>query len=317
MAEEAVAGPSAVTVLEPEVVLPTSASQRSLADTETPLGYATTRTLERVLSSCGLLHGAPLKFEAADDVAKGGVLLALPALLGEGLLSHTREHYALPPGYYPMETIFVLLALLALVRCQSLEQTRYEAPGEWGRLLGLDRSVNPGLVAVLRDQIIPRLLTDAPQPSAEALQADPQAVRFTVVVDREGFSPALFAELWEKRIAILTYHKRPGDPWPATEFTPKKVRLYTGQEVERKLAERATPLKNGMTVREVRLLDEDGAQGSIHPDPLGKTLTVEIHRLGSAMQDAVVAKLCAVLTETETCYPATQIRLIYRQVGSI
>ena len=116
-----------------------SASQRSLADSETPLGYATSRTLERVLSSCGLLDGAPLKFETADDVAKGGVLFALPALLGEGLLSHTREHYSLPPGYYPLETIFVLLALLALVRCKSLEQTRYEAPGEWGRLLGLDR----------------------------------------------------------------------------------------------------------------------------------------------------------------------------------
>lgn len=29
--------------------------------------------------------------------------------------------------------------MLALVRCPSLEQTRYEAPGEWGKLLGLDR----------------------------------------------------------------------------------------------------------------------------------------------------------------------------------
>ena len=132
------------------VELPTSASQRSLTDLGTPLGYATTRTLERVLSSCGLLHGAPLRFEAADDVAMGGVLLALPALLGQGLLSHTGEHYSLPPGYYPMETIFVLLALLALVRCQSLEQTRYEAPGEWGRLLGLDRSPE---VRTLRSKI--------------------------------------------------------------------------------------------------------------------------------------------------------------------
>ncbi len=80
-----------------------------------------------------------LRFEAADDVAKGGVLFALPALLGEGLLRHTREHYALPKGYYPLESIFLLLGLLALVRCPSMEQTRYEAPGEWGRLLGLDR----------------------------------------------------------------------------------------------------------------------------------------------------------------------------------
>jgi len=36
-----------------------------------------------------------LEFAAADDVANGGVLLALPALLSEGLLRHTREHYTL------------------------------------------------------------------------------------------------------------------------------------------------------------------------------------------------------------------------------
>jgi len=67
------------------------------------------------------------------------VLLALPALLTEGLLRHTRTHYQLPPGYYPLESVFLYLALLALVRCPSLEKTRYEAPGEWGKLLGLDR----------------------------------------------------------------------------------------------------------------------------------------------------------------------------------
>jgi hypothetical protein len=31
------------------------------------------------------------------------------------------------------------LALLALVRCRSLEQSRYLSPGECGKLLGLDR----------------------------------------------------------------------------------------------------------------------------------------------------------------------------------
>jgi hypothetical protein len=33
----------------------------------------------------------------------------------------------------------VLLALMALGRIRSLEQLRYQAPGEWGKLLGLDR----------------------------------------------------------------------------------------------------------------------------------------------------------------------------------
>ena len=74
------------------------------------MGYATTRTLERVLASCGLLTSAGLEFIPADDVPQGGVLLALPALLTEGLLRHTRRFYSLPPGFYPLESIFLYLA---------------------------------------------------------------------------------------------------------------------------------------------------------------------------------------------------------------
>ncbi|MGH7997591.1 MAG: putative transposase [Opitutaceae bacterium] len=104
-------------------------SERSLADSEAPMGYATTRPLERVLAACGMLTSAELEFVPADDVPQGGVLCALAALLTEGLLRHTRRLYALPPGFYPIESIFLVLALLALVRCPSLERTRYESPG--------------------------------------------------------------------------------------------------------------------------------------------------------------------------------------------
>ena len=114
-------------------------SQRSVADSQALMGYATTRPLDRMLSACGLLSAAPLEFVAADDVPNGGVLCALPALLTEGLLRHTRSHYSLPPGFYPLETIFLLLGFLALTRCRSMEQVRYQAPGEWGKLIGLDR----------------------------------------------------------------------------------------------------------------------------------------------------------------------------------
>ena len=123
-----------------EVDLPPSRlSERSLTDTQAPMGYATTRPLDRVMAACGLLTQAELAFVPADDVPNGGVLCALPALLTEGLLAHTRRLYALPPGFYPLESIFLLLALLALARCRSLEQTRYQSPGEWGKILGLDR----------------------------------------------------------------------------------------------------------------------------------------------------------------------------------
>jgi len=35
--------------------------------------------------------------------------------------------------------------------------------------------------------------------------------RFTMVFDREGYSPDFMARMWEKRIAYLTYNKYPGD----------------------------------------------------------------------------------------------------------
>ena len=60
-------------------------SQRSVADTQAPLGRATTRSLERVAAAVGLLDGAPIQFEGVADVPDGGVLFALPALLLYGL----------------------------------------------------------------------------------------------------------------------------------------------------------------------------------------------------------------------------------------
>jgi hypothetical protein len=54
---------------------------------------------------------------------------------------------------------------------------------------------------------------------------------------------------------------------------------------------------------------------NLRPDPQARTLTIEVHRMGSPLQDAAVAELCKILTDTETTFPTTQLRLIYRQVG--
>ena len=335
-------------------------SERSLADSQAAMGYGTTRRLDRVLASCGMLLSAELQFVCADDVPQAGVLCALPALLTEGLLRHTRSLYTLPAGYYPLESIFLYLALLALVRCPSWEQTRYEAPGEWGKLLGLDRlpevrtlrdkigilcgqegratqwqsrlakewmeagatadpenqgvglfyvdghvrvyhgglgplprlyvarqklrlrgttdywvnglggqpffvvtqAIHAGLIAALRQQVIPRLLTDAP-PGDALKPADARALRFTILFDRAGYSPKFFAELNEPQIGFLTYHKHPGENWPAQEFQTQSVRRHTGQVVERPLAERGTQLSNGLWVREVRERSSEVSQSSI------------------------------------------------------
>lgn len=57
----------------------------------------------------------------------------------------------------------------------------------------VSRPVDPGLLNVLREDIVPRLLAESPlQPSVEALAADPLSSRFSIVFDREGYHPASF-----------------------------------------------------------------------------------------------------------------------------
>jgi len=325
-------------------------------DQQAALGVATTRVQERVAASLGQLAVAPIRFEAASDVPQAGVLAALPALLALGLLRHSAEHFALPPGYYPLETVFLTIGFVALARVPSLEALRYEPPGEWGRLLGLDRipevrtlrdklslvcaqgapvrawsstlarewmesqpqsvgtlyvdghvrvyhgqltalprryvarqrlclrgttdywvnamdgqpffavtaAADPGLLQTLEEQIVPRLLSEVPgQPSKEELAADPWRARLTLVFDRAGYSPDFFQRQWQQRIAVLTYHKFPEGEWPLEEFTTRKVRLVSGEQVELSLAERGVRLSNGFWVREVRQREGSGQQVSM------------------------------------------------------
>ena len=70
----------------------------------------------------GLLDGAPIEFELVKDVPEGGVLFALPALLENGLLAHSREIFSMPEGFYPMESIFLLLALMTLDTARGFER---------------------------------------------------------------------------------------------------------------------------------------------------------------------------------------------------
>jgi hypothetical protein len=123
------------------------------------MGYGATRTLERVAAAIGMLDGAPIEFEQVQDVPDGGVLFALPALLENGLLSGTDKIFTMPEGFYPIETIFLLLALMALARIPSLEGLRYVIAGEWGKLLGLDRIPE---VRTLRQKREPTLLARGP-----------------------------------------------------------------------------------------------------------------------------------------------------------
>ena len=63
------------------------------------MGNGATRSLEPVAAAMGELESAPVEFQAGSDVAQGGVLLALPALLAAGLLRYRPAMYQLPNGF--------------------------------------------------------------------------------------------------------------------------------------------------------------------------------------------------------------------------
>jgi prepilin-type processing-associated H-X9-DG protein len=94
----------------------------------------------------------------------------------------------------------------------------------------VSRPVDQGMLEALRNDIVPRLLQEVPgQPSAKELEDDPCLVRFTIIFDREGYSPAFFKEMWETySIACITYHKFPKDDWPEEWFVENEVNMPNG-----------------------------------------------------------------------------------------
>jgi hypothetical protein len=86
--------------------------------------------------------------------------------------------------------------------------------------------------------------------------------RATIVFDREGWSPELFATWKEQGFDVLTYRKGKQSQWQNRFFTTVRGKVG-GKEVEYCLAERAVKLTNGLKVREIRRLTEDGHQTAV------------------------------------------------------
>ena len=151
-------------------------SQRSVSDAAAEMGVACTRPEERVLAAMGMLQGAPTRFEECRDVSFGGVLCALPALIANGLFEHLQKSFPSLGGYYTTLQVITLLAHMALCRIKTVEQLQYEAPGELGKLMGLDRVPE---VRCLRNKLSQLSADDAPEAwagllSQQWLEADPE-----------------------------------------------------------------------------------------------------------------------------------------------
>lgn len=132
----------------------------------------------------------------------------------------------------------------------------------------IDKIVDPGMLKVLREDIVPRLLKDIPrQPSKEQLRKNPHLSRFVLVFDRQGYSPVFFRDMWrDHRISCITYHKHPAKAWPESAFVEQVVAMPNGETVTMKLAERGSLVgTKGKEVwmREVRKLTKSGHQTSL------------------------------------------------------
>ena len=115
-------------------------AERAQEDLMSPAGVGVKRHTERLLAALGRLPEALPRFEPAEGVDHAGVLLALPALLALGLLDiGERVYQPLRNGFYGLRSLLLILAFMALLRIRSPEHLQYEAPGELGRLVGLDR----------------------------------------------------------------------------------------------------------------------------------------------------------------------------------
>ena len=347
------------------------------------MGMGTTNVEGRIAASIGGMGPEAPKFEESLDLPNGGVLFALPALMACGLLHYVEQYFHLKQGFYSLETILLSVAFMALSRIKSVEQLRYQAPGEWGKILGQDRlpgvkclrekitelskdkpmewsadlskkwlyedpedstvlyvdghvrvyhghqtqlprhhvsrqklclrattdywvcgmdgqpflkvnkAIDPGMIKTIENDILPWVKDQiSNQITKKKLEEDPLIHSFTIVGDREMYSPSFMWRLKRQRIACQTYNKFPKDDWDKQEFRRHTIELINGTKEEVMLAERGTFLavkKNdmkelpedkilplgslvkaeestyrcGIWVREIRKLNNSGKQTAI------------------------------------------------------
>lgn len=160
-------------------------SERSRDDAEAAqgMGVACTRADERIAAAVGLSQCATTRFEPGKDVQMAGVLAGLPALCANGLLSGLGRHLKLAAGFYSALHILLVLGFMALGRIRRPEGLRHIPPGEFGKVIGLDRVPE---VRTLREKIALMAATGEPEAwmkelSKSWLEGDPAEAGYLYV----------------------------------------------------------------------------------------------------------------------------------------
>ncbi len=310
------------------------ATIRSSFDTD-PLD----RSFDRFLAALGLLEDAIPLFAASANRPRAGVLVAIAPLMASSLLPIASKVYGnIGPAFYGLRTTIVAFVLFALLRIKRPEALKEYAPGDLGRILGLDRAPE---VKTLRRKLtrlaalgravqfgrelaqhrvaergrtlgflyidghvrvyhgkrtIPKAYASRVRLALPATtdywindkRGDPLFVvtaeandaltkmvpkvlkeirsllgprrRVTIVFDRGGWSPKLFAKLITDNFDILTYRKGKVHPIPKKSFVLRKAKL-DGRPVKYRLDDRPIRLLKGkLRLRQVTRLTDHGHQ---------------------------------------------------------
>jgi hypothetical protein len=147
------------------------------------MGTACTRADERVAAAVGLAQCATTRFEPGQDVQMAGLLSGLPALCANGLLSGLGRYLRLAPGFYSALHILLVLGFMALGRIRRPEGLRHIPPGEFGKVIGLDRVPE---VRTLREKIAVLAATGDPgawmkELSKSWMEGDPEEAGYLYV----------------------------------------------------------------------------------------------------------------------------------------
>ncbi|MBS3777632.1 MAG: hypothetical protein KGY70_20735 [Bacteroidales bacterium] len=124
--------------------------------------------------------------------------------------------------------------------------------------------VNEKLKQALEEEIIPRLnsLQQSKEVPANNGEEDALSPFYTLVFDREAYSPVFFDKIWKQyHIAVITYRKNVKDSWDEDDFEPYKIETELG-EAEMSLCEKEVEL-NGVVMREIRKRNDSGHQTSV------------------------------------------------------